>query len=41
MIINILGWTATIIFSVMLIPQLIKTIKTKTVKGTSSGLFYL
>ena len=41
MLSSILGWIATIIFSIMLIPQLIVTIKTKTVKGTSSSLFYL
>jgi MtN3 and saliva related transmembrane protein len=36
---DILGWTATVIFSLMLIPQIIKTVKTKTVDGVSLLLF--
>ncbi len=34
-----LGWTATFLFSVMLIPQIIKTIKTKDARGVSIILF--
>lgn len=41
MIDQILGWTATIIFSVMLLPQIIKTIKTKDVSGVSLPMFIL
>jgi uncharacterized protein with PQ loop repeat len=37
---QILGYTATIIFSIMILPQLIKTLKTRTTKGVSI-LFYL
>ncbi|MBU3897281.1 MAG: hypothetical protein KJ697_05140 [Nanoarchaeota archaeon] len=32
---QILGWIATILFSSMLIPQIIKTLKTKTTEGVS------
>ena len=39
MIASILGWIATILFSLMLIPQIIKTIKLKTTKGVSIELF--
>ena len=41
MIDQILGWTATIIFSAMIIPQLIKTLKTKTTKGVSITLYVM
>lgn len=34
-----LGWIATILFSIMLIPQIIKTIKIKNIKGVSLLLF--
>lgn len=33
---SLLGWIATIIFTLELIPQMYKTIKTKTVHGVSS-----
>ncbi|OIO42077.1 hypothetical protein AUJ62_01485 [Candidatus Pacearchaeota archaeon CG1_02_32_21] len=36
---QILGWIATILFSVMIIPQMIKTIKSKDTKGVSLLLF--
>ena len=36
---QILGWTATILFTSMLIPQILKTIKTKSTKGVSLALF--
>jgi MtN3 and saliva related transmembrane protein len=32
---TILGWIATILFTIELIPQYFKTIKTQTVKGVS------
>lgn len=41
MIASILGWTATILFSLMLIPQIAKTIKLKTTKGVSVELFVM
>jgi MtN3 and saliva related transmembrane protein len=36
---QILGWTATILFSSMVIPQIVKTIKTKDTKGISIHMF--
>jgi MtN3 and saliva related transmembrane protein len=41
MIDQILGYTATIIFSAMIIPQLVKTLKTKTTKGLSITMFIM
>jgi len=38
---QILGWTATILFSFMLIPQVIKTIKSKDTRGVSLLLFII
>ena len=38
---QILGWVATILFSIMLIPQIIKTIKMKDTKGVSLSLFVI
>jgi MtN3 and saliva related transmembrane protein len=38
---QILGLVATILFSVMLIPQIIKTIKQKNTKGISLWLFLI
>jgi uncharacterized protein with PQ loop repeat len=38
---QILGWTATILFSVMLIPQIIKTIRMKNTEGVSLFLFII
>ncbi len=38
---QILGWVATILFSIMLIPQIIKTIKMKDTKGVSLSLFII
>ena len=38
---QIFGWTATILFSVMLIPQIIKTIKSKDIHGVSILLFVI
>jgi len=36
-----LGWVATFLFSVMLIPQIIKTIKMKDTSGVSLFLFVI
>ena len=36
---QILGWTATILFSLMLIPQMMKTIRMKDTTGVSLSLF--
>lgn len=41
MLAQILGWVATFLFSVALIPQIIKTARTKTVEGVSSPLFII
>jgi len=37
----ILGWTATFLFVICYIPQIIKTLKTKTVEGVSLSLFVI
>jgi MtN3 and saliva related transmembrane protein len=36
---QVLGWIATILFSIMLIPQILKTIKVKDTRGVSLLLF--
>ena len=36
---QMLGWTATALFSVMLVPQIIKTIKSKDTSGVSLLFF--
>lgn len=41
MLAQILGWLATFLFSVALIPQILKTWKTRTVEGVSSPLFII
>ena len=38
---QILGWVATILFSVMVIPQIIKTIRLKDTSGVSLLLFVI
>jgi uncharacterized protein with PQ loop repeat len=38
---QILGWTATSIFSLMLVPQIMKTLKTRDVSGVSPWLFIM
>lgn len=38
---QILGWIATFLFSIMIIPQIIKTIKVKDTKGVSLTLFII
>lgn len=38
---QILGWIATILFTLMLLPQIIKTIRTKSTKGVSLALFVI
>lgn len=41
MLAQILGWIATFLFSIALIPQIYKTARTKTVEGVSSPLFII
>ena len=36
-----LGWVATILFSIMIIPQMIKTFRTKNTEGVSLLLFVI
>lgn len=38
---QILGWIATFLFSIMVIPQIIKTIKSKDTNGVSLLLFII
>ncbi len=38
---QILGWAATFLFSIMIIPQMVKTIKTRDTKGVSLLLFVI
>ncbi len=38
---SVLGWVATFLFSVMTIPQMMKTIKTKDTRGVSLLLFII
>jgi len=38
---QLLGWTATFLFSIMIIPQMIKTVKSKDTKGVSLWLFII
>lgn len=38
---QILGWVATFLFSIMVIPQMIKTIKSKDTSGVSLLLFII
>ena len=38
---QVLGWTATILFTICYIPQMIKTHRTKTVDGLSFGLLLI
>lgn len=37
----ILGWTATFLFTICYVPQIIKTAKTKTVEGLSFALLII
>lgn len=41
MLAQILGWVATFLFSVALIPQIYKTLKTRSAEGISSPLFII
>lgn len=36
---QLLGWTATILFTFAYIPQVVKTLRTKTIDGVSIALF--
>jgi uncharacterized protein with PQ loop repeat len=38
---QILGWTATLLFTVCYIPQIIKTLTTRTVDGLSFWLLFI
>ena len=38
---QILGWIATILFSIMIIPQMIKTVRSKDTSGVSLLLFII
>lgn len=38
---NTLGWTATILFTVCYVPQIIKTIKTNSIEGLSFLLLFI
>jgi uncharacterized protein with PQ loop repeat len=37
----VLGWTATVLFTICYIPQIIKTARTKTVDGLSFWLLFI
>jgi len=37
----VLGWTATILFSLMYVPQIYKTLKTNSVKDVSLPMFVM
>ena len=36
-----LGWTATILFSIMVVPQMVKTLNSRDTKGVSLMLFVI
>jgi len=36
-----LGWTATVLFSVMLVPQIIKTVRSRCIDGVSLFLYVI
>src|SRR3989344_5721416 len=38
---QILGWTATFLFSIMIIPQMIRTVKSKDTSGVSLLMFII
>ncbi len=38
---QLLGWTATFLFSIMVIPQMIKTIRSRDTRGVSLLLFII
>src|SRR3989344_1977805 len=38
---QVLGWIATFLFSIMIVPQMIKTIREKNVNGVSIFLFVI
>jgi uncharacterized protein with PQ loop repeat len=40
-LINITGWLNMILFSIVVVPQIIKTIKTKKIDGVSIGVYFL
>lgn len=40
-LVDVLGWTATTLFTICYIPQIIKTYRTKTVDGLSFQLLFI
>jgi len=38
---QLLGWIATVLFTICYIPQIIKTLKTKTIEGLSFLLLFI
>ncbi|MBI4387606.1 MAG: PQ-loop repeat-containing protein [Candidatus Omnitrophica bacterium] len=38
---DILGWTATFLFTICYIPQILKTARTKTIEGLSFRLLFI
>ncbi len=40
-LVDVLGWTATTLFTICYIPQIIKTYRTKTVEGLSFRLLFI
>jgi uncharacterized protein with PQ loop repeat len=38
---QVLGWTATTLFTLMMIPQIVKTVKTRDLNGVSLALFVI
>lgn len=38
---NTLGWTATVLFTICYIPQILKTYRTKTIDGLSFRLLFI
>jgi MtN3 and saliva related transmembrane protein len=38
---SILGWIATFLFSIMIVPQMVKTVKTKDTQGVSFTLYVI
>ena len=40
-LVQLFGWTATILFSIALVPQIVKTLKRKSTEGVSVWLFII
>jgi len=41
MLANVLGWIATVLFSICFVPQILKTYRTKTIDGLSFRLLFI